>query len=478
MRLFIIGNTHDDKGTQLEELTAAILKECGYEFIRRNSIEAGGNEIDVKAKRTYELASIQKEIPVVCECKAKNDPISITDWLKFVGKVSIDRMSNAQTEGIMIALSGAYGTVYDSYEALPDKSYLHLIAHDQLIKLICRHFKLKDAESIRDYFRNKTTKPIEHVDLLYYEKQVWWVVSFVHEEFTVVNDNLDTVEEKYLDDFLDRLAKYTVFKKANYVDVQKEEAAKLMEGLVKKSVVYLLMGKGGMALADVLEETRKFDYLKDIGKEEIEKLIEECEYIKKDGDKIELKNAHEIDIVGFYQWYDSAPMIIDGIATEYYVKNINDELLDAIVRIQENLEIPEDKWDDCLYIMTLSPGALMYALKPDEVVTNSRKMGGGAIPTVSKFHVSYFMNQLALCLLKDLQDPRFSTFYCRKFCLNDYSIETEMSLRFVEKSFNKKISYNSYVSFLNANGQTVPLLLFEKPEDGKGENDIAEREQC
>lgn len=475
MRLFIIGNTHDDKGTQLEELTAAILKECGYEFIRCNSIEAGGNEIDVKAKRTYELAGIQKEIPVVCECKAKNAPISITDWLKFVGKVSIDRMSNAQTEGVMIALSGAYGTVCDCYEALSDKSYLHLIAHNQLTKLICRHFKLKEAESIRDYFKNKTSKPIEHVDLLYYEKQVWWVVSFVHEEFTVVNDHLDTIEDKYLDDFLDGMARYTVFKKTNYVDVQKEEAAKLMEELIKKSVVYLLMGNGGMALTDVLEKTRKFDYLKDIGKDEIEKLIEECEYTKKNGDKIELKNAHEIDIIGFYQWYDSAPMIIDGIATEYYVKNINYELLDAIVRIQENIEIPEEKRDDCLYIMTLSPRALLYALKPDEVVTNSRKMGGGAIPTVNKFHSSYFMNQLAACLLKDLQDPRFSTFYCRKFGLNDYSIETEVSLRFVEKRFDKKINYNSYVSFLNANDQTVPLLLFEKPRDGKKENENTEK---
>ena len=292
MRLFIVGNTHDDKGTQLEELTAAILKECGYEYIRRNPIEAGGNEIDVKAKRIYELAGIRKEIPVVCECKAKSDPISITDWLKFVGKVSIDRMINAQTEGVLIALSGAYGSVYDSYEALPDKSYLHLIAHEQLIKLVCRHFKLKAAEAIRDYFMNKTSRPIEHMDLLYYEKQVWWVVSFVHEEFTVVNDHFDTVEEKFLEEFLDRLAKYTMFKKVNYVDVQKEEAAKLLEELIEKSIVYLLMRNGDMALAEILEEKQKFDYLKDIDRDKIEKQIEKCRYIKKNRDKIELKDAN------------------------------------------------------------------------------------------------------------------------------------------------------------------------------------------
>lgn len=42
-----------------------------------------------------------------------------------------------------------------------------------------------------------------------------------------------------------------------------------------------------------------------------------------------------------------------------------------------------------------------------------------------------------------------------------------MSLRFAEKRFDKKINYNSYVSFLNAGGQTVPLQLFEKPGGSK-----------
>ena len=81
------------------------------------------------------------------------------------------------------------------------------------------------------------------------------------------------------------------------------------------------------------------------------------------------------------------------------------------------------------------------------------------------------MNQLAACLQKDLQDPRFSTFYSRRFGLNNYSVETEMTLRFVEKRFNKKINYNSYVSFLNANGRTIPLLMFEKPKESLTEHD-------
>lgn len=465
MRLYIIGDNHDDKGKQLEELTAALLEECGYEYVSLNTIEAGGSEIDVKAKLVYNMAGTQNEIPVICECKAKNDTITINDWLKFVGKVSIARMSNAQTEGVMIALNGANGNVVGSYDALSDKSYLHLITHDSLIKLVCKHYRLKDAEEVRTSFVNKTDRTIDGIDLVYYEKQVWWLVRFIHDEYAVVSDKMTAIEDKYLDEFLERLSKYTTFKKTGYVDVRKEEAARVIAELIEKSVVYLLMENGGMALSKVLEEVQKFDYLKKVRQSEIEEQIGKCQYIKSDGDKIALKDASDIDIVEFYKLYDKAPMIIDGIATEYYVTNVNDDLLDAVIKIQENLEIPVDRKDDCLYIMTLSPGAMAYALTPDEVIVNSRKMGGGGIPTVNKFHGTYFMNQLAVCLQKDLQDARFATFYCRKFGLNDYSIETEMSLRFVEKRFDKRINYNSYVSFLNANGQTVPILLFDKPKE-------------
>ncbi len=127
--------------------------------------------------------------------------------------------------------------------------------------------------------------------------------------------------------------------------------------------------------------------------------------------------------------------------------------------------MPEDKRDDCLYMLTLSPSAMMYALRPDSVIVNSRKNGAGAIPTVNKFQSTYFMNKLADCLSKDLQDHEMSKFYCREFGLNTYSVETEVTLRFAQKEFNKTIHYDNNVSFLNANGQIVPCLLFEKPKD-------------
>lgn len=258
MRLYILGESNDDKGMQLEELTVSILKECGYEYIRRNTIEAGGSEIDVKAKRYLELDGVRTDIPVICECKAKNAPITINDWLKFVGKVSIARMNNTRAEGIMIALSGTNGNVTGCLDALPDKSYLKLITNEDLINLVCSHYKLKKAEDIRSYFARHTVRTIDNVDLVYYDKQVWWLVSFINEEYTLVTDRLTTIEEKNLDGFLDMLSNYTTYKKTGYTDVMKEEMARVRENFIIKGVVLLLMQKGCMAIGDVLQEVKSY----------------------------------------------------------------------------------------------------------------------------------------------------------------------------------------------------------------------------
>ena len=52
MRLFVYGNNKDDKGTQLEVLTAAILKGMGYVVVR-NEVKSGGNELGIRGTGTF-----------------------------------------------------------------------------------------------------------------------------------------------------------------------------------------------------------------------------------------------------------------------------------------------------------------------------------------------------------------------------------------------------------------------------------------
>ena len=111
IKLYIIGANNDDKGSQLEELTTSILKRQGYKNISTNAIYSGGNEIDAIATHINRLGVNDIEYPIICECKAHNKPININDWLKFIGKIYLEKLNNSHTVGLMIALSGANGNV-------------------------------------------------------------------------------------------------------------------------------------------------------------------------------------------------------------------------------------------------------------------------------------------------------------------------------------------------------------------------------
>ena len=83
MKLYILGNSKDDKGTQLEQLTTKILEYQGYTNILTNVQVSGASEIDVTARKMAKTGIKEISTPVICECKAHEKPIVMTDWLKF-----------------------------------------------------------------------------------------------------------------------------------------------------------------------------------------------------------------------------------------------------------------------------------------------------------------------------------------------------------------------------------------------------------
>ena len=466
MKLYILGKGKDDKGTQLEELTADILTELKYTYVRTNSIGVGGHEIDVKAKSACNILGRESSIPVICECKAHEKPIATNDWLKFLGKVHAERSIRPQTVGVLIALSGVNGNVAEAYDDMSEKGYVFLIAQDSLTEVVCKHFKLRSVDEIRSFVRNETTRTIDTVDLVYYKKEIWWIVGFTNGEFTFFANDFYDMENNRRGKFLNLLSKTTPFRKNKFVSPREEEIFKVRKDILVRGVIFLLMVDRKMNMDDLLLGLNEIGWQQNIDKNEVILTIKECQYLDMDSEAVSLKCDDVIDFADFYRWYCGRQIILDSIVLPFYRNHINRDLFDRILKIQEDVYIPEEKIDDCLFMIRLSPSALFYALTPDPVIINSRKQGAGKIPQVDRFHTTYFMNSLAERLLKDLQNPLFSTFYCSHFGLDDYSIETEVMLNFVKPEDNRKISYSSYVSFLNAAGKIVPMLKFEKPVEG------------
>ena len=95
----------------LESMVKNILRFLQYDYITTNEIGAGGNELDVVAERRIPSINNIEVYPVICECKAHERPIDMTDWLKFLGKVYKETLRNSRAEGLLIALNDANGNV-------------------------------------------------------------------------------------------------------------------------------------------------------------------------------------------------------------------------------------------------------------------------------------------------------------------------------------------------------------------------------
>ena len=155
MAFIILGKTSDDKGSQLEQLTKTLLSHQGYSNISTNVQVGGSSELDVTASKKDTTGVKEIITPVLCECKAHQAPITLPDWLKFIGKLTIARKKNNRTIGLMLALSGANGNVIGSFsEDFNNDDSVQLIANDDLMNLLLEVFNLPNADSIRNSLNN------------------------------------------------------------------------------------------------------------------------------------------------------------------------------------------------------------------------------------------------------------------------------------------------------------------------------------
>lgn len=462
MKLYILGKNRDGKGTALEELTSAILSQLGYSVVR-NYVGYGGHEIDVEAKYVQHSIGGVKEIPVICECKAHDRPIVTGDWLKFLGKVLVERMENAQTMGVMIALSGVNGNVQSHYDKLPDKSFLSLVCNEQLIEAVCNHYKLKPVEEVKSFVEHKTVRVIDTVELVYYEKEIWWLMAFVHGEFTVLSNNLMPVGEEYLDSFLENLQEVSPYAKDGYRDVLKEDIGRVRMEILARSVVMILMESGQMGFANLWEKTKVITQQPDIDKNELLKTIEGLPYLMSSEDgRVSMKDLDLDGMIEFYRWYLSGRFVVNSIICDFYLDNITEELLDRIVHLQNDIELTDEQKQQSLFIIRLSPSALMYALTPDPIIVRSRNAVTAQDENANKFHTERFLNSLTDSFVADLENGHYNVFYYKEYGLSDYWVENKLSLVFKDAARNREIEFRHHISLIEYNGAILPVAVFEK----------------
>lgn len=419
MQLYIIGKDTEDKGNQLEELTQIILEQKSVKNLCRSKISSGGDEIDVSGI-IHNTALSDIEIPIICECKAHSNPINLTDWLKFLGKFFVKSLDNCRTQGYLISLSGANGNVLGAYDDLKKKcDSVKFITGDELVALLTSYYKLPTKKDVIDFVTQYTDKQINDISLMYYSKQVYWVISFISGEFTLLESQQGFIpidKYKQLNPYIEKFTDLSKF-----IDIESENKALHRKRYIEGQILFNCINQNLITYDELFQNLSSQKDL-NVTKEEIIIYTNEIPFIENSNSQITLKKVSEIDVVEFYRYILHRPIKPELLEYSFYKDNINDILLSSIETIQCGMPIPKEKRKDCISILQLSPSALIYAITPDTAILQGRHLKQVISDDINNKHFDMFMGNVIDCLTLDLKSQPFHDVFLHKLGIKSFSI--------------------------------------------------------
>lgn len=445
MQLYILGKNSDDKGTQLEQLTVKILEHQGLEDITTNIQGSGGNEIDITAYSQTTIGIYPQKTKVIGECKAHKAPINITDWLKFIGKIHYAREMEANVIGIMVCLSGANGAVVGMYnEKHNNDNTIQLIANRDLVNLISDCFDIEAEAKVREKHASMSYGDIDEMNLLYYDKKIYWVTSFMDGKYTISNAKGLPMKKEELNDIFSLIANYSPYSQDSFIDIREHQETKQHLTTINMVLLTILVNGFSGTLNETARQIKKNDDT--IDPNILEMAITQNPFVvyNKEEDIVILQNEESIDIVDFYRYILHSGCPLDLVTSNLYQNHINQELLYKIQKIQYGIEIPQEKIDDCIFFLKHSPSALLRAITPNglfhayEVVKSQENM--------KALYVSYFVKMLTDSFVEDVKDQSLSSMYDDYFKINKIRVSSNIEI----EVDGEKRSFDSYTNFLLA----------------------------
>lgn len=419
IRLRVFGRNSDDKGTQLEQLTRRLLERLGYRQVSLNVVTSGGSEIDVSAEYHVPGPTGASILRVIGECKAYASPVALTDWLKFLGKVYSEELRwPGQVRGLFVALSGANGNVRGAADELKRlKGTIDLVDGDNLIQLVQQEFPVAPLGAVVQRVAQLTTDPVTEFSLGYYAGRAFWTLQFADGAFsTLLGRHLD---ETPSDDLVHMMQEQ--LQASNYRDLRQEEEYRRRHGTVRKLVL-------GRLLAQPLSSLSRNALLEHEGdfaptEAELDTIVTALAsegLIVITGDQFALADVATDDQVRvkLYRELTDGVTFLSALFTPGWLSLIDERLLRAVLAIQGNLPLPEDRFNECISLLRWSPTALAWALRPDAMLLQHRT--GPAMPvSFDANDIRYFRVQLLRYALYDFSVGPFAEQYLERLDLRE-----------------------------------------------------------
>jgi hypothetical protein len=437
--MIILGKTNDDKGTQLETLTRDILAKMGCKDIQVNFVSSGGEEIDVTADYPLPTVGAMQYRRLVCECKAHAKPMDIPPWLKFLGTVySEEARLNSEVSGCFIALSGVNGNVSGHYDQLKIKRpNIMLVKGDLLLDELKKIYELCGVEDVNASLAQFTARRYRTLEVIYYERAVYWVVIFEDDAYTLLDAKGKPVEGELLDP-LKTMIENSLSASPHIGLKQEAEAQKRAVQAKKSAVSQLIRNRGSMKKTALISED-PFIFTESEFRQAIESLISE-EWVAESADRTEIRFSDEDQGIFYSHLAESYLFLFGGEAkfdvietlkSDFYISHINEQFIAEIQRIQGNLVLSLQDVQVAIRLLKWSPSAVLWAVQPDGmIVTHRNDPKGSADDVMNRFDRNYFFRQLYRSLGADLKHP-----IPRAYLLDVFNIrEIQTKQRIVVKS--------------------------------------------
>ena len=370
MRVTVLGTNSNDKGHQLEALVAHLLRAQGYSDIVTRQIGPGGHEIDVIAKHEQPILAGRKTATLVCECKAHRQPVGMTDWLKFIGKLQVERQTRSEpVTGCMIALHGLRGTAYGTYESLRQtKEDVLVISGDDLAQLVAETYGMISMEDAFSFASDVTGVRHHSIDIAYYDNRCYWLVSFPNGYFSLV-DGADPFQ-----DVDDEIYLCTAEETGLEILHMTENAqAFFFRQFIMQSVVGAITMKEGRAtleeLCKIIDEClihdfkgKTFDFVS-LGVVDLER----HGVVIMQGEKIELtaKNDSRTEISRqTLELLLGEPIMYPALLRKLYGELV-ERVVPSVLKEAGNFRISDSERNQVIAVAKLSPGAMQTLLADD-----------------------------------------------------------------------------------------------------------------
>ena len=421
MRLHILGKNNDDKGTQLEVLTKEILESLGYQRLKLNVANDAG-ELDVQGELVTPLPIENRITKVIAECKAHKEPLNMTDWLKFLGKIFIAESNNEDIAGCLVALSGVNGNVLGSKESL-NRRNIRLVESATLVEYLEKSHDLASWLRIQQYLASMGRRYLS-IDLAYYHRRVYWIVSYDDGKYTVLEADGTYPTDPTLD--LIRPMVEAGLEVGSFLDLRKEESSRRSRLFAKKLIFLAAMiGNGSATFEDTAALLELPEYTAVSSHAVIQQVLDEI--IQAGMMQMDEAKGHfsfcsniETDLEARRQLFvefGQEILLIRALECEWWDSHVDEKLMGQACTIQANLQLNPDDQKKATQAMRLSPTALMYAIFPDPmIVTHHKDMG--AVPATEDMLLHdrrQFMRSLYNGLIKDFRNHDLSRyFFCQR----------------------------------------------------------------